>query len=309
MQILLIVLCILALLFLLLIAAISIIMARTLIRPPRDTRAKAELLEIERGNLVEGELVQYETEVNEVESFDGLPLKYWWLDPAASSNKAVVLAHGFGSRHEHMLKYAKLYLQRGYHVLLFDHRNSGESGGKYTTMGYLERRDLAQMLSIARKRMGSGGIVGTHGESMGGATVVLNACMDNPPDFVVADCPYADLADQVMHSTEVLEFLPKRLPRRIAAGIVHRRAGFAYADVSPWRELQAKNGLPDLPMMFAHGDADDFVPCASSYKLFEVKQGKKKLYICEGAPHARSIAKDRERYREELFGFLDDYGF
>ena len=84
---------------------------------------------------------------------DGFALRCAWLRCGRETKRVAVIVHGFGSRYEHVLKYAKLYTARGYDALLFDHRHCGESEGTKTTMGYLERRDLMQMIALrARTR-------------------------------------------------------------------------------------------------------------------------------------------------------------
>lgn len=172
---------------------VACLVVRYLLHQPRDTREDAEAKEIERGNLAPGELDALALQEFTAKSFDGFALRCAWLRCGRETKRVAVIVHGFGSRYEHVLKYAKLYTARGYDALLFDHRHCGESEGTKTTMGYLERRDLMQMIALARADKGTGAFVGVHGESMGGATVLLAACMDPPPDFVVADCPYADL--------------------------------------------------------------------------------------------------------------------
>ncbi len=287
-------------------------LAFVVIRPPRDTRKEAERQEIDRGNLAEGELEAIVTQDGETIAFDGVRLKYFWYRAEQPTDKVCVVVHGFGSRREHVLKYAKLYHQRGYDALLFDHRNSGDSGGTFTTMGYKERRDLQQMVALARGDKGfpdKACVVGVHGESMGGATVLLTACMDHPPDFVVADCPYADLLEQLTYNIRHVKHLPPQPFAPIANRITKWRAGFRNGDVSPLRELKKKNGLPEVPILFIHGEADKLIPCEATKRLYEVKRGEKQLYLCPGAEHARSIAKDRETYSKVLNGFLDHCGF
>ncbi len=297
---------------LLLVAAVSNRLAFSVIRPPRDTREEAERQEIERGNLALGELDSFPLEEKEASAFDGVTLKYFWYRADGPTNRACVLCHGFGSRREHMLKYAKLYHERGYDVLLFDHRNSGDSGGKFTTMGYKERKDLQLMVALARAdkaAFGGRAVVGAHGESMGGATVLLTACMDAPPDFVVSDCAYADLREQLLYHLRHAKHLPPQPFAPIAERIARHRAGFAFSEVSPLGELKRKNGLPELPILFAHGEADTLIPCEAAKKLYAAKKGKKRLYLCPNAGHARSIAANREAYRAALFDFLDEYHF
>ncbi len=62
----------------------------------------------------------------------------------------------------------------------------------------------------------------------------------------------------------------------------------------------------DRPMLFIHGDADDFVPVSHVYKNYEAKtHGYKELYIVPGAVHANSYAKDPANYTWRVKYFLD----
>ena len=69
-----------------------------------------------------------------------------------------------------------------------------------------------------------------------------------------------------------------------------------------------QNGLPGLPVLFIHGTEDDFIPPQSSERLYELKQGPKRLWLCPGAAHARSMAKEPDTYRMVLNSFLDENG-
>ena len=174
-------------------------------------------------------------------------------------------------------------------------------------MGYLERRDLMQMIALARADKGTGAFVGVHGESMGGATVLLAACMDPPPDFVVADCPYADLTEEAAYDLHALCHL-RAWPFIPAASLVMcLSAGFFFRDVSPLREIEARGGLPEVPILFVHGTADKLIPYAASEKLYAAKRGKKALLLVEGAEHARSIVHARAQYAETVYAFLDEF--
>ena len=61
----------------------------------------------------------------------------------------------------------------------------------------------------------------------------------------------------------------------------------------------------DRPMLFIHGDADDFVPVDHVYKNYAAKvHGYKELYIVPGAVHANSYAKDPANYAWRVKYFL-----
>ena len=296
-----------ALLALLGICAVSVSVVQYLLHQPRDTRANAEAKEIERGNLVPGELAAMPLAEFTVQSFDGLSLRCAWLRSGQETRRAVVLVHGFGSRYEHVLKYAKLYTARGYDALLFDHRHCGESEGRRTTMGYLERHDLMQMVALARADKGEGACVGVHGESMGGARVLLAACMEHPPDFVVADCPYADLTEEAEYDLHALFRLPAWPFIPLASLLMRVCGGFFFSEVSPLHEIEAAGGLPEVPILFVHGTEDALIPCSASEKLYAAKSGKKALLLVKGAGHARSIVCARAEYTRTLYTFLDEF--
>ena len=61
-----------------------------------------------------------------------------------------------------------------------------------------------------------------------------------------------------------------------------------------------------IPIMFIHGDKDDFVPWDMSVKMYEAKEiGEKAMYIAKGAAHARAIEVDKSSYEKEVFKFVD----
>ena len=56
-----------------------------------------------------------------------------------------------------------------------------------------------------------------------------------------------------------------------------------------------------------HGDADDFVPTEMVYENYHATKGPKELYIVKGAGHAKTLAKDKLAYREQIEKFLKKY--
>lgn len=289
--------------------ALGYVFSSIIITPRRTTWEGEFTLERgERGSIDAADYEKYQKEDFSVTAFDGTTLRARWLFCPTPSKRAVVCAHGYTSNMACMFKYAKLFLDSGFNVLIYDHRRSGSSDGKFTTMGFLERKDLHQMVGVALEKMGEGAVVGTFGESMGAATVILEACTDDRLAFAIPDCPYADLTEQLAHNLKTGYHLPRFPFLNLAGAFTYRRAGFHFRDVSPAGELEAAGGLPCLPMLFVHGRADTFIPCAASEKLYAAKKGPKKLWLCEGAEHAQSINTDRKGYCEVLDEFLRENG-
>lgn len=61
----------------------------------------------------------------------------------------------------------------------------------------------------------------------------------------------------------------------------------------------------ETPILFIHGDEDDYVPTYMSQKMYEARKGIKEIYICKGAKHAESCIIDPIRYRQVIIKFLD----
>ena len=59
-----------------------------------------------------------------------------------------------------------------------------------------------------------------------------------------------------------------------------------------------------VPVIFLHGDSDDFVPCDMSRECFEACDSRKKLVIIEGAGHGLAYPVAPEKYIEELKNFF-----
>lgn len=220
--------------------------------------------------------------------------------------RVAVFAHGYTYSLWGDIKYADMFYDMGFSCVFFDQRNHGLSGRAPTTMGYYERYDLASVCDWARERFGQDCVLGTHGESMGAATVMLHAPLDSKLDFVVEDCGYSSLEEQLFHNVRTIYHLPKFPTMPLASLISKLRGGVLFSSVVP---KDAVAQCPDsLPMLFIHGEADEFVPAWMVQENYNAKRGKRSIATFPNGVHARSIAADKPRYRAVLEGFLRENG-
>ncbi len=229
--------------------------------------------------------------------------------PAFSSDgkrlsRVIVFCHGHGYCFVGSIKYLDHFLALGYDAVLYDNRASGRSSGTHVSMGHFEKDDLSVLLDQLRVEYGPEALIGTHGESMGGATVLLQAAMSNPPDFVIADCPYADLRDELSYRLKIENHLPPFPFIALASLITWLRAGFLYGQVSPLRDIIARDGLASVPVLFMHGGSDTYILSDMSRGMFEVKKGITDFCVVEGAGHGASIVTDRKLYEKTIDRFL-----
>lgn len=252
--------------------------------------------DINRFNSLEKEYVT-------LDSSFGYQLKGIFIKNAAKTQDTVILVHGIGKdKTWSYMKYGNIFLDYGYNVFVFDSRNHGESGGNHPSYGFYEREDLQTCTSYVKSKSPEG-VLGIHGESMGAATVLLwTEKYNGDVSFCIEDCGYSDLHE--LFYERLTDYNIPRLLRPLIlnyASLVCRvKEGFFLSEVSPIQKIDKVK----MPVMFIHGDKDDFVPPEMANELFNKKNGMKALYYAQGAGHAKSINVDKVKYREEINSFL-----
>ena len=224
---------------------------------------------------------------------------------ADGKRRVAVIVHGYTYCLLGSVKYAMLFHDLGFDCVLYDHRNHGLSGKAPTTMGYFESRDLTQVCSWALERFGADAVLGTHGESMGAATVMLHAPQYPKLAFVIEDCGYRDLSEQVRHNIRHSFHLPSFPFVPLASLMFRLRGGVFFRQVVP-KDAVAK--CDNLPMLFIHGQEDTFVPYEMVHVNYAAKPGQKEIRTFPQAAHAKSLSSDPEGYRACVKAFLEHAG-
>jgi hypothetical protein len=123
--------------------------------------------------------------------------------------RVAVIAHGYSYTLYGSIKYAGFFHDLGFVCVVYDERNHGKTGKAPTSMGYYEAQDLSAVCAWARERYGPDCVLGTHGESMGAAIVMMHAPTDSRLAFAIEDCGYSDLADELAHQLKAALHLPR----------------------------------------------------------------------------------------------------
>ena len=219
-----------------------------------------------------------------------------------TEKKLAILCHGLGCAKYTSIKYMELFLKLGFSVLMYDHRNHGLSGKAYTTMGYYEKYDLKKVVDWCIDTYGKDLKIVTHGESMGGSTVLLHLAIDDRVKCAIADCAYSDLQQLIKHQLKQFYHLPC-LCIHIASLITYLRAGFWYREVSPINVICNV----ETPVLFIHGKIDNFVPAYMSRDMYNCKKKNKAIFLVAKARHAASYCRNKEEYTRIVKQFLDKY--
>lgn len=241
-----------------------------------------------------------EHRVDEIKSADGLSLK-GEIFSQKDSNLWLVAVHGYSSRRQGMFDIARFYYEKGFNVLAPDNRAHGESEGKWVGMGWLDRKDILIWLDKIIEENPDAKII-LHGISMGGATVMMCAGENLPSNVkgIVDDCGYTSVWDIFSDELSVLFHLPSFPLLNVASGIAKLRAGYSFGEASSLKSVSDAK----VPMLFIHGEKDNFVHTDMVHKVYEACPTAKKKLVVEGAGHGESYQKDPELYLKTVFDFL-----
>ncbi len=280
--------------------------SKLIIHPPVKGVQCTYDLEVDNGNFDPARWEAWPKEEVRIASPFGYEL-FGVLVPQDAARGTVILAHGVTYTLYGSIKYGQMFRDMGFNLLLYDHRNHGRSGGRDTSFGFYEKYDLQAWVDwvVARPDLATGGaghVIGTHGESMGAATVLQHAGIDPRVAFVIADCPFANAADEFAYRLREEYHLPRFPLVPLASLITRWRAGWFYRDAAP---LVA---VPHIaaPVLLIHGAADTYIPPEDSQQLFAAKrEGLKRLWLAPDARHAQSQPQDPQAYAEQVADFLE----
>ncbi len=233
-------------------------------------------------------------------STDGTPLYGWYLR-AGENDPGLVLCHGYQRSMEETFGLGYALRERGFNVLLFDFRGCGASGGRYTSIGFHEPRDLCGAVAWLREHTGGKVAIGVLGISMGGAVTLSAAAVCTDIRAVVTDSAFATLEGAI-----AVRFAPLRFPslqlHRLSMLTAERLCGGRVGGVRP---IDAARRLAGLPVLLIHGTNDDIVPYADALELHAALTGSGELWTLDGVGHTMARFHAPVEYLHRVVEFFD----
>ena len=233
-----------------------------------------------------------------IKSFDGLTLKgkYYEYQKGASIE---LMMHGYKGNGERDLSTGVLRAFKcKRNVLLVDQRASGKSEGKTITFGVNESKDCLKWVDHLIETFGEDVKIYLTGVSMGASTVINAASNEDLPKNVIgvlADCGYDSQKDMIKKYVQDMKLPPNFFYIFIKLG-AKLFGKFNLEEIIP---IEAVKKIK-IPVIFIHGDSDDFVPCYMSKNLYEACNSEKKLVIIESSDHGVAYMVQPDYYIEEL---------
>ena len=240
-----------------------------------------------------------------IQSHDGLTLRGRFFEYAPGAPMEIMF-HGYrGSADRDFCVGVDRAFALGHSALIVDQRTTGGSGGRVITFGIREYRDCLKWVDFAVEHFGPDAKIILTGISMGAATVLMAAGEELPSNVVgvLADCGYTSAKAIICHVSRFLH-----LPAWIMYPLI-RLGGLLFAgfDLEENAPIEAVKRIR-VPVIFAHGEADDFVPCSMSRENYEACTAPKCLYTAPGAGHGLCYLVAGEDYIRALREFWTEQG-
>jgi pimeloyl-ACP methyl ester carboxylesterase len=233
---------------------------------------------------------------------DHLALQGWLLP--APTDRAIVMVHGLdGNRWSgNDPEVAKLFVERGFNVLVFDLRAHGDSGGEHFGLGWYERRDVRAAVDLLERRGIPPGRIGLYGVSLGAATSLLAAAAIPEVGAVVEDSGFADARD--LFDKEINA--KTGLPPVFTPGITFFGRAFYGLDLDAIPPVRAVPAIAPRPILFIHGDADTRIPVDNARRLKAASANPAdELWIVSGVGHGGAFGQDEALYAGKVIGFYE----
>ena len=236
-----------------------------------------------------------------ITSFDGLKLvgKYYELEKGLPME---IMFHGYKGTGERDLstgiKRAHLCKRN---ALVIDQRASGGSEVHVMTFGINESKDCLSWINHCIKYFGDDVKIMITGISMGAATVMNASFYDLPKNVVgiLADCGYDSAKDIIINTIKNMKLPPKIFYPFVKLG-ARLYGRFNLEEISPIEAIQKCK----LPIMFIHGDTDDFVPSYMSQNVYDACNSTKKIVFIKNAGHGIAYLVEPKQYIDELEDFF-----
>lgn len=221
---------------------------------------------------------------------------------SVSMTRTALLIHGYRNCAVDMMHLGYMYHHcMGYNIMLPDLHAHGQSDGKNIQMGWKDRLDALLWCKVTESVFPTPMVV--HGISMGAATTMMLSGEENLPTNIthfVEDCGYTSAWDEFEGELSNQFSLPAFPLLHLTSVLCDAMYGWNFTEASAFNQV----AKCPKPMLFIHGDADDFVPTWMVYPLHEVHKGQKQLWLTEGVDHAHSYRYFPDEYTDRVRQFL-----
>ena len=232
-----------------------------------------------------------------VKGYRDYELHVQFVENSTPTDRYIILTHGYTDNRFGTLKYAWMYLEMGFHCIIYDLRGHGMNMPTNTTYSFYESQDLYALIKDTEGRYPDMKVLGLHGESLGAATSLAVLRYHPKVDFVVEDCGFSSFR-------KVLRGISK-IPRIfISLGNVGMtmRYGVSTKRMCPIDALVGNR----VPILFMHGQKDELISPTHAEEMYAVTEGPKDIHFFPEGTHAHSVLTAQQEYKGYVQKFLTE---
>ncbi len=220
-------------------------------------------------------------------SADGTQLHGWFIPARGREPRAtVVFSHGNAGSLGHHLGFVMWLAEAGYHVMMFDYRGFGKSGGDLDRRGMIDDVKAA-FAHVARRPDVDAGKLVSYGHSLGGAKSVT----------AIGESPVRGLRAVVIDGA----FASYRTMARLIGG----QLGESLV-TDEWSPRDYVEKISPVPLLVVHGERDIVVPVAQGRELFRSAGQPKTIFEVKAAGHGDALSRDGGAYRKLMLSWLEE---
>ena len=240
---------------------------------------------------------------------DGRRLHAVFASAPYNTRRTIVVIHGYTCNVYSSMKIARMF-RDSLHLNIFmpDLHGHGLSDGDEVQMGWKDADDLLEWMPLITHLFcdSDSARIAVQGVSMGAATAMNLSGKEDIPQIkcYIEDCGYTSVWDEFSHELKGRYGLPAFPLMHSTSLLCKLRYGWSFREASPVDMVR----LCDKPMLFIHGDSDDFVPSWMVHPLYQAKRPPKSLWVPQGTDHAHSFRDYPQEYAQRVKAFLSSSG-
>ena len=196
----------------------------------------------------------------------------------------IVFFHGlWGHSYLDGVPIYRITQKHNWNLLLCDLRAQGDSEGKFSTLGVLEKYDCLDWVEWAQNRFGDKNPIFLMGVSMGASVAMMSSNLGLPKSVrgIIDDCGFTSTMEMI--DVNCKSHLPDCIPTRMFDFFVEMGTSvWGHFCISKADACKAVSQT-DIPILIIHGDRDTQAPLSMAYRLYDSCSSEKQLYVVHGA--------------------------
>lgn len=227
-------------------------------------------------------------------SADGTKLHGWFLPAKGEAKGTIIHFHGNAQNLTSHISFVSWLPAEGYNVFTMDYRGYGKSEGRPSLAGVFQDCVAAMEHVQTIEGVDANKLI-LFGQSLGGSNAIA----------VAGEMKWEGVRAVIVDSTFY--------SYKTVANAIAERQGIPKAVSAPYiltlpnkhNAGDALAGIPPVPLLVIHGDADEVIPYKSGKKIYDAAGQPKDMWTVKNGTHISSMIAQAAKYRPKLLAYLN----